>query len=163
MSQVLRPNFSTTCHQLSTHQELLSIVEVLCGLTDASSGSAVQLLFPFLLPLLQSCVSHGGLQWHVQHVCCHTDTVHTHVWKLHHIPWRCKSKYLYTYMCIKIIIGDTCIIGGRCHWGFGTNTCIYEHLTISGEEFVFKLASKTSKTKEQHTCKARKQYCVFLT
>ena len=57
MSQVLRPNFSTTCHQPSTQQELLSIVEVLYGLTEASSGSAVQLLFPFPLHLLQSCVS----------------------------------------------------------------------------------------------------------
>ena len=77
MAQVLRPNFSSTCHDSSTQQELLSIVEVLCGLTDASSGSAVQLLFPFLLPLLKSCVSLMEAYSNTQAMCVSVLTLFT--------------------------------------------------------------------------------------
>ena len=69
MAQVHRPNFASTCHDSATQLELLSIVEVLCGLTDASTGSAVQLLFPFLLPLLNSCVSLMEAYSNTQAMC----------------------------------------------------------------------------------------------
>ena len=69
MAQVHRPNFASTCHDSATQLELLSIVEVLCGLTDASTGSAVQLLFPFLLPLLKSCVSLMEAYSNTQAMC----------------------------------------------------------------------------------------------
>jgi hypothetical protein len=55
-SLVQNPDFGTTCHDTPSVQELLSLLEALCGLAHNARPALIQEFFAFLLPLLQASV-----------------------------------------------------------------------------------------------------------
>lgn len=59
-SVVQQPDIKKHIHEESVKTEVISLLESLCGVAEATMVNTVKLIFQFLHPLLQDCVTLLG-------------------------------------------------------------------------------------------------------